>query len=128
LPLILLIGVGLSGCATSSIESRKKERASAYASLSPDFRALVDSGQIKVGMDMEAVYIAWGKPSQTLLNEDQNGSSTVWLYEGGWMQESRYWSPHHIANYYQPMVYVRAEIVFVNGQVRSWRTLPQPVY
>jgi hypothetical protein len=125
---MLLPAVVLSGCASSTIETRKKERAAAYTSLSPEFRGLVDEGKIKVGMNMEAVYIAWGKPSQSLANEDDHGASTVWLYEGGWMQESRYWAPHHVANYYQPMAYVRAEIVFVNGLVASWRTLPQPVY
>jgi len=122
----------LTGCATTNtIESRKRERAAAYAALSPEFRALVDGGQIRKGMTEDAVYIAWGKPAQILQQEDQNGAATLWLYEGGWMEETRYWYGRRYSRLehdYQPRTYVRAEIVFVNGQVVSWRTLPQPVY
>ena len=61
----------------------------------------------------------------------QNGAATLWLYEGGWMEETRYWYGRRYSRLehdYQPRTYVRAEIVVVNGQVVSWRTLPQPVY
>jgi uncharacterized protein YceK len=130
--LALLAGLLFTGCAStrSTIDSRKKEKASAYASLPAETKALVDGGQIKIGMPMDAVYIAWGKPAQVLQNETPQGASTVWLYEGGWMEEMRWW-PYYgrtpISDY-QPRTYVRAEIVFVNGVVQSWRTLPQPRY
>lgn len=42
-------------------------------------------------MSEDAVYIAWGKPAQILHQEDQRGASTTWLYEGAWMEETRYW-------------------------------------
>lgn len=127
---MLVAGLLLAGCATTStIASRQQERAAAYAALSPEFKTLVDSGQIRKGMTEDAVYIAWGKPAQTLQKEDQNGAATIWLYEGGWMEETRYWTCRwYPVNDYQPRVYVRAEIVFVDGKVASWRTLPQPVY
>ena len=67
--LLILLLVSLAGCATSSVESRRKERSSAYTSLSPEMKALVDQGRIQVGMPMDAVYIAWGKPAQILQNE-----------------------------------------------------------
>src|SRR5258707_14992753 len=118
----------LTGCATSTLESRKKERPAAYAGLTPEIRALVDAGQIKVGMPMDAVYIAWGKPAQVLAREDPGGAATIWLYEGGWLQENRYWTRRSLRTYYQPMTYVSAEVVFVSGLVQSWRTLPQPAY
>ncbi len=127
--LLLSICLLLTGCATSSIESRKKERAAGYAALSPEFKDLVSAGQIRRGMSQDAVYIAWGKPAQVLQLEDSQGLSTTWIYTGGWMEETRYWYRYQRVPQidYQPRTYVRAEIIFVNGAVDSWRTLPQPV-
>ncbi len=93
-------------------------------------KALVDEGQIRRGMTQDAVYIAWGKPSQVLQQEDGRGLVTFWLYHGGWLEETRYWTHHSrfpITDY-QPRTYVSAEITFVNGVVDSWRTLPKPTY
>lgn len=129
---ILLAVLFLTGCATTNtIDARKRERAAGYAALSPEVRALVDGGQIRKGMTEDAVYIAWGRPAQILQQEDPQGAATIWLYEGGWMQETRYWSGRRsprLEHDYFPRTYVRAEVVFVNGVVHSWRTLPQPVY
>jgi hypothetical protein len=129
----------LAGCATSNTpEKRRAERASAYAALPADQRALVDSGQIKVGMSMDAVYIAWGKPAQELQSENERGAVTTWLYEGGWMKESRYWAyrqtgtgadlylERYLINDYQPRTYVRAQLRFVDGKLKEWQTLPRP--
>ena len=128
---LFLLGVWLlTGCATSSIESRRRERADGFATLSPEFKSLVNDGQIRRGMTPDAVYIAWGKPAQILQREDQQGVVTVWLYQGGWLEETRYWaySSRAPVNDYQPRTYVSAEINFVNGVVQTWRTLPKPVY
>ena len=126
---LVLASLWLAGCATSStLDSRKQERAAAYASLPAELKTLVDQGQIKVGMSVDAVYIAWGAPAEVLHSEDQSGGATVWVYYGGWMEETRYWSPRHLLRDYQPRTFVRAEVVFVNGVVKSWRTLPQPAY
>jgi hypothetical protein len=136
--LLILLLVSLAGCATSSVESRRKERSSAYTSLSPEMKTLVDQGRIQVGMPMDAVYIAWGKPAQILQNESPEGASTVWLYEGAWLDSGPTWihrpigrhggmQPYVVQDYYARS-YVSAEIVFVGGKVRQWRTLPQPVY
>lgn len=127
--LALSICLLLTGCATSSIASRKKERAASFAALSPELKTLVSDGQIRRGMSEDAVYIAWGKPAQVLQLEDANGLSVTWIYTGGWMEETRYWYSYRRVpeTDYQPRTYVRAEIIFVNGLVQSWRTLPQPV-
>ncbi|MEY2428401.1 MAG: hypothetical protein QOJ40_1286 [Verrucomicrobiota bacterium] len=123
----LLTGVLLAGCATSTVETRRSERAASYAGLPPDSKVMVDQGRIKVGMPMDAVYIAWGPPAQVLQSESEGGAATVWLYEGGFMEENRYWSRRHLEHDYQPRTYVRAQVVFVNGRVKEWHTLPQPV-
>lgn len=130
----------LTGCATtrSTIDSRKQERYGVYSSLSPEFRALVDVGKIKIGMPMDAVYIAWGKPAQVVGGETAAGAQTSWLYEGTQLQEYRYWayrpyssryryysSPTLEYDYY-PVGYTSAEVIFENGVVKEWRTFPAP--
>jgi hypothetical protein len=121
-----------TGCATTkNLESRKTERGAAYAALLPEMKSLVDKGQIKVGMPEDAVYIAWGPPSQILQTENQNEAATVWVYRGGYLEETRYWAGWRyprLEHDYQPRTYVSAEVVFVNGKVKQWRTLPQPTY
>jgi len=133
--LILLLGcLLLAGCASSTIESRKKERAAAYAALPQQERELADKGQIQTGMSQDAVYIAWGPPAQILQNQSgNNGVQTVWLYEGTTMQETRYWTfrevpyrghiflERYLDRDYDPRAYVSAEIVFLGGKDASWR-------
>lgn len=140
--LLLLVCFALvAGCTTSTVESRKKERAAAYGALTAEEKELVDKGQIQTGMSQDVVYIAWGPPSQILQNQAGTGGvQTVWLYEGTTMEETRYWTfrqvPYrghvYIERYldrdYDPRGYVSAEIVFVGGKVESWRTLPRPTY
>ncbi len=71
----LLLALITAGCATSTVDKRKQERYSAYASLPPAARELVDKGQIKIGMPMDAVYIAWGKPSQIIHGQSSDGAA-----------------------------------------------------
>src|SRR5687768_12722035 len=95
LPSVLALLV--TGCATSTIESRKQERYSAYSNLPVDGRNLVDEGKIQIGMPMDAVYIAWGKPAQVLEQQTPAGTMVTWLYHGTHLQEHRYWryQPYH---------------------------------
>jgi hypothetical protein len=127
--LLLFISLLLTGCTTSNIDTRRRERPTGFAALSPESKALVSDGQIRRGMSEDAVYIAWGKPAQILQQEDQHGLATIWVYLGGWIQETRYWYPNRRfpETDYQPRTYVRAEITFVKGAVDNWRTLPQPL-
>ena len=131
----------LAGCATkSTIETRRTERFSAYDTLPADQKAMVDAGQIRVGMSSDAVYIAWGKPNEILESEDpQQGHLVFWRYYGSWLQENRYWAyrettsrrggvylERYLTSDYNPRDYVRSEIVLKEGKVISWRTLPKP--
>jgi hypothetical protein len=138
--LLVLSAFLLTGCATSTIDSRRQERLSAYAALPPEQQQLVDKGQIKVGMSADAVYIAWGPPTEILEQETQQGHTTIWIYHGQWLEESRYWTYREISrdgstylerrleSDYFPRSYIRAEIFFVNGAVVRWQTLPRPTY
>lgn len=128
--IFILLGCALlTGCATSStIAARQQERAASYGALPAETRALVDQGQIRRGMSEDAVYIAWGKPSQILQQEDQRGAITTWLYHGSYLEETRYW-PYRArvpANDYDIRGYISAEVIFQNGVVSNWRTLPKP--
>lgn len=126
------------GCATSTIESRRKEKIAVYQQLSPELRELVDKGQIKVGMPTDAVYISWGPPSQIAQGEDESGRTTTWLYEGSYLEQYRFWNyrevrlkdgvflERYLDTDYTPRSFVRAEITFVNGIVKNWRTLSAP--
>src|SRR2546427_10149310 len=94
----LVFRLSLAACATSTIESRKRERSAVYAALPPDQRQLVDQGQIKVGMTPDAVYVAWGPASEILESEDAQGHTTTWIYQGQWVEESRFWTFREIGN------------------------------
>ena len=128
--LFLSAALVLAGCATrSTIQSRKQERQAVYAALSPEQKEMVDHGQIKVGMTEEAVYIAMGQPDQILHNENEAGSTATWAYAGQWMEETRYWTRRgFMTRDYFPRSYVSAEIIFQNGKVVRWQTLPRPGY
>ena len=125
--LLALLALGLAGCSTPTVETRKKERPSAYATLPPEQKTLVDDGKIQVGMPPDAVYIAWGQPAEVLESETAQGHTTHWIYHGQWAEEQRYWIGRHLESDYYPRAYVRAEIIFQNGVVASWQTLPKPV-
>jgi hypothetical protein len=144
-PITLLLGLALitlfaAGCAHTTVESRKQERYSAFAALPEEQRQMVDQGQIKVGMPMDAVYIAWGKPSQVISEETPEGRMTTWLYQDTHLESYRYWtyethyygrrgyySYPYLAHDYYPRPYVSAEVSFQEGVVKHWRTLPHPV-
>jgi len=130
----------LSGCATTqpTVESRRAERAAAYGVLPPEHRKLVDEGQIKVGMNEDAVYIAWGQPAQVLQSEDASGQITTWLYQGTTTDEFVGWRfveiPGPNGSYLTRRVdrdfsvreYVSAELAFRDGKLLNWRTLAKP--
>ena len=138
-----LAAVLTSGCTTTkSIEAareqRKQERYAVYTQLSPEFKSLVDKGNIQIGMPMDAVYIAWGKPSQTMVGETPQGKVVTWIYENTYLQGVHYWGyrgyygrrgvyggPRLETDYY-PQNYVQAEVTFEKGLVRDWRTMPHP--
>jgi len=133
---LLVASLSLTGCATSTIESRRHERLAAYNALSSGQRIEVDAGQIKIGMPMDAVYIAWGKPSQIGRGDPSQG--VTWLYHGTYREEKSFWSDYdrwHDSGYYtapyathdaRPHSYVRAEVRFAGGVVTEWHSLAGP--
>lgn len=133
--ILLMVAALFSGCATSTVETRRQEKYSAYTALDPETRALVDQGRIKTGMSMDAVYIAWGAPGETVSGESDQGPVTIWRYFGTEMVEHRYWNyrtyvyRHHVISEpfldfdYYPRNYESAEVTFANAVVKSWRRM-----
>lgn len=128
--LALLVFLFWTGCATSStIQSRERERAAAYATFSPETRRLLNQGRINVGMTTDAVYIAWGPPDQVIEGTDQHGAVTIWEYLAVAWEENEYAAevPDPSLVYdLKSQTYVCAIVVFGNGQVRRWDILRSP--
>jgi hypothetical protein len=129
----------LAGCASSTVESRRIEKTAAYNSLPADQRALVDQGQVRVGMNQDAVYIAWGMPQQKTQAEDGKGLSETWVFNSSTLDTYNYWTFRErtdpkgrsyldrvMESDSQINSYVSAEITFSDGVVKAWRTFPTP--
>jgi hypothetical protein len=137
---VLLAGLLLaSGCARETSEARRHEKWMAYSALPQEQREAVDQGQIRAGMSMDAVFIAWGKPTETLEVETDEGQATIWRFSGAPAGTSRPWTyresrrgsqlilertPGHDDH---PRSQVRADIEFRKNRVTAWRTLPKPL-
>jgi hypothetical protein len=137
---LLIVMACSAGCATkSTVQTRKQERPAAYAALPAEQQYLVDQGQIQVGLSEDAVYIAWGKPSEVLRAGDATGESVTWLYHGTTSEDYVFWRYHevprpgggryltrHLDRDTNVREYVSAELVFREGKLESWRMLPKP--
>jgi hypothetical protein len=137
--LLTVTVLAFAGCASSTVESRRAERMAAYSALPADQRALVDQGQVRVGMDQDAVYIAWGLPQQKTQAENAQGLSETWVYNSSTLDTYNYWTfrertDRNGRTYLDRVMetdsqinsYVSAEITFADGKVKSWRTFPTP--
>src|SRR2546425_2116542 len=79
----LLLGLATVGlCLTSceTLENRISEHPDIFNSLSPRDQALVRQGQIRSGMSMNAVWLAWGSPEQKTVGEMRGHPSETWIY------------------------------------------------
>jgi hypothetical protein len=125
---ILLAGLLVGGCASSTIKSREQERYAAYEALDPETRTLVEKGHIKPGLSMDAVYIAWGKPDRVTEGDYGTGPAITWAYEDSYLQQYYSWSYGVSFQSYANLRYVRAQVVFTNGIVKQWQTFSPPGY
>ena len=67
-----------TGCATT--EARISRHPEMYQRLSSRDQALVSQGQIRPGMTMDAVWLAWGKPDQKIPADAGDGHGETWVY------------------------------------------------
>jgi outer membrane protein assembly factor BamE (lipoprotein component of BamABCDE complex) len=68
----------IAGCSTP--DTRIKSSPDVFARLNPDQQALVKSGHIAVGFEMDAVRLALGDPDRVLLITNAAGQHEVWNY------------------------------------------------
>ena len=68
----------LTGCET--LENRISEHQDMFNSLSPRDQSLVRQGQIRSGMSMNAVWLAWGSPAQKTVGEMRGRPTETWIY------------------------------------------------
>src|SRR5215475_3928690 len=66
------------GCATPG--GRISQHPEIYHSLSPRDQALVSQGQIRQGMTMDAVWLAWGTADQKIPASIHNRPAETWVY------------------------------------------------
>ena len=118
--LILLATAVVTGCST--VGSRKGERADAYNTLSARYRALVDEGFIDVGMNTNAVYIAWGKPYQIMRVDFPSGERTVWIYTGATSEQVSSWQYRPSGNPYSTRTgtYDRTTSTILRRRTNGW--------
>ncbi len=67
-----------SGCGTTG--GRISQHPEMYQSLSPRDQALVSQGQIRPGMTMDAVWLAWGTPDQKIPDNMDGRPTETWVY------------------------------------------------
>lgn len=129
----------LTACTTpSTVESRKKERATAYAALGRDEQGAADQGQLRAGMNTDAAYVAWGKPTKMF---SEGTATTTWLYQDSELKEHKSMTVRATQQGFSgvttfteetsvlyPHLVVRAKIVFTNGLVKEWQRFDRPTY
>ena len=118
----------LTGCATTG--ARISNNPEMYQRLSARDQALVSQGQIRPGMTMDAVWLAWGTPDQKIPGNARGRPTETWVY-------LRYETPLSYGGpyYYGPFdwsyippkfVYPTRGVTFSNGRVVFFRSMAPP--
>ena len=68
----------LTSCGTTG--QRISQHPEIYQRLSPRDQALVSQGQIRLGMTMDAVWLAWGIPEQKIPGYGRGHPTETWVY------------------------------------------------
>jgi hypothetical protein len=118
----------LVGCAT--IQTRISQHPEMYQRLSARDQALVSQGQIRAGMTMEAVWLAWGTPDQKIPDNMGNRPTETWLYLR-YQTPPSYGGPYYYGpfdwSYIPPKFpYASRGATFSNGRVVFFQYVPPP--
>jgi hypothetical protein len=131
---VAVAGLLTAGCST--IDSRISAQPAVFARLTPAQQALVKSGQVALGFDMDSVRLALGDPDHITVRTDANGQTQVWHYlsyeSGGVILYTGYyhhrhwdgglwWGPAYpyYLDYPDRVVHDRFQIVFKDNKVIS---------
>lgn len=116
------------GCV--STQSRISNNPEMYQRLSATDQALVSQGQIRRGMSMDAVWLAWGTPEQKIPADVRGGAGETWVYLR-YATPPSYGGPYYYGpfdwSYIPPKFpYPSKGVTFSNGRVVYFRNLPTP--
>jgi len=119
----------LTGCATT--EARISNNPEMYQGLSPRDQALVSQGQIRPGMSIDAVWLAWGSPDQKIPGERRGRLTETWMYVRYDTPYPSYGGPFYYGpfdwTYIPPKFpYLSKGVTFSNGRVVFFQYLPSP--
>ena len=118
----------LVGCATT--QSRISQHPEIYQRLSARDQALVSQGQLRPGMTMDAVWLAWGTPDQEIPDNMGDRPTETWLYLR-YQTPPSYGSPYYYGpfdwSYIPPKFpYASKGATFSNGRVVFFQYVPPP--
>ena len=129
----LTIGIAASaliftGCATT--EARISQHPEMYQRLSARDQALVSQRQIRPGMTLDAVWLAWGTPDQKIPGDVRGRSTETWVYLR-YETPPSYGAPYYYGpfdwSYIPPkFIYPSKGVTFSNGRVVFFRWLAPP--
>ena len=119
----------LTGCATT--EARISNNPEMYQRLSPRDQALVSQGQVRPGMSMDAVWLAWGTPDQKIPGERHGRPTETWMYVRYDTPYPSYGAPYYYGpfdwSYIPPKFpYLSKGVTFSSGRVVFFQHLPPP--
>ena len=72
------VAIVLTSCTMP--ETRISDHPDFYQSLSHRDQALVNQGQIRIGMSRPAVWLAWGSPDRKIVGNMGGGTTETWVY------------------------------------------------
>ena len=78
----LAAAIVMVSCAPSTPQARIQQSPQMFERLSEKHKSLVERGQISRGMQPDAVYLAWGHPSNTMMGSYKGKNSERWDYTG----------------------------------------------
>jgi len=118
-----------TGCATT--EARISKHPEMYQRLSPRDQALVSQGQIRPGMSMDAVWLAWGTPDQKIPGERRGRPTETWMYVRYDTPYPSYGAPYYYGpfdwSYIPPKFpYLSKGATFSSGRDVFFQYLPPP--
>jgi len=77
----LLLAACLAGCSGTTLEGRIAQRQAAFDAYPAETQARLLRGQIRLGDDMDAVWMVYGTPGEKIRRTDANGLTEVWIYK-----------------------------------------------
>jgi hypothetical protein len=110
--------------------TRISQQPGIYQGLSSRDQALVSQGQIRLGMSMDAVWLAWGTPEQKVPGYGRGRPTETWVYLR-YETPPSYGGPYYYGpfdwSYIPPKFpYPSKGVTFADGRVVFFRHLPSP--